>query len=87
MPDPTTIVLAILAALAGLGVGWLHFASLERIARRIAEGRLSAIGWQVARLVVLAGVLWLFAQGGAVVLLAGAAGILAGRSIVLKRIG
>ena len=75
---------ALLAGLAGLGAGWLHFASLEWVANRIVEGRLSAIGLQLGRIVLLGGILFLFAQGGALVLIAGAAGILLGRAIVLK---
>lgn len=85
--EPATLFLALLAALAGLGLGWAHFASLQHIARMITAGRISAVGLQVARFAVLAGALWLFAQGGAVVLLAGAAGILTGRAIVMRRAG
>lgn len=81
----TDILLAILAACAGAIAGWAHFASLERIATMITEGKFAAIGLQVARLVLLAVVLWVFAQGGALVLIAGAAGILAGRGFVMRR--
>ncbi len=84
IPDLGAPILAFLAGLAGLGAGWLHFASLEWVANRIVEGRLSAVGVQLGRLVLLGGVLFLFAQGGALVLLAGAAGILLGRFIVLR---
>ncbi|WP_139068806.1 MULTISPECIES: hypothetical protein [unclassified Hyphomonas] len=84
MPDAGTIILALLAGLAGIGIGWLHFYSLERIAEMIVAGRLSAIGLQLARIVLLIGILWLFAQAGALVLLAGAAGVLAGRMIVIR---
>ena len=84
MPDASSLIFSLLAGLAGLGVGWLHFASLEWVANRIVEGRLSAIGLQLGRLVLLGGILFLFAQGGALVLIAGTAGILLGRAIVLK---
>ena len=84
MPDLSAILFAILAGLAGLGAGWLHFASLEWVANRIVEGRLSAVGLQLGRLVLLVGILFLFAKGGALVLLAGTAGILLGRIIVLR---
>lgn len=84
MPDVSAFIFALLASLAGLGAGWLHFASLEWVANRIVEGRLSAIGLQLGRLVLLGGILFLFAQGGALVLIAGTAGILLGRAIVLK---
>ena len=84
MPELSDLIFALLAGLAGLGAGWLHFASLEWVANRIVEGRLSAVGIQLGRLALLGGILFLFAQGGALVLLAGAAGILLGRSIVLR---
>ncbi|KCZ86219.1 hypothetical protein HAD_11050 [Hyphomonas adhaerens MHS-3] len=84
MPDVSSLIFALLAGLAGLGAGWLHFASLEWVANRIVEGRLSAIGLQLGRIVLLGGILFLFAQGGALVLIAGAAGILLGRVIVLR---
>lgn len=87
MPDATTIGLTLLAALAGTGAGWLHFSSLSRIAGMITEGKLSAVGWQVGRMILMAGLLWLFVQGGALVLLAGAAGVLAGRALVMRRPG
>lgn len=80
-----SVVLIFLAALVGFGAGWLHFASLERVARMITEGRLSAVGLQLGRLVLLALLLWLFAKAGAAVLIAGAAGILAARAMVLRR--
>lgn len=80
-----TALLALLAALAGFAAGWLHFASLARIAEMIAEGRLTAILLQLARLVMLGLLLWLCAKGGAAVLLAGAAGVLVARAMVLRR--
>ncbi|MFT3803336.1 MAG: hypothetical protein QM766_19255 [Burkholderiaceae bacterium] len=82
---PFTVVLAVLAALAGFGAGWLHFASLARVADLIVDGRPSAIGLQLARIAVLGCLLGLFAWAGAAVLLAGTAGVLAGRSFVLRR--
>jgi hypothetical protein len=84
-PAPTTFVIAVLAALAGFAVGWLHFVSLERVAVMIVQGRLSAIGLQLARIALLGSLLWLFAKGGGLILIAGAAGIVAGRSLVLRR--
>ena len=84
MPDMNALLLALLAGLAGTGAGWLHFASLEWVANRIVEGQLSAVGIQLGRLVLLGGILFLFAQGGALVLLTGAAGILLSRFIVLR---
>ncbi|MEZ6002204.1 ATP synthase subunit I [Hyphomonas sp.] len=84
MPDLNSLLLAGLAGLAGFGAGWLHFASLEWVANRIVEGRLSAIALQLGRIVLLVGILFLLAKGGALVLLSGAAGILLGRVIVLR---
>lgn len=84
-PDPATLVLAVLAIIVGFGAGWLHFASLQRVAEMIVEGRLPAIGLQLVRFAALGCLLWIFAKGGALVLLAGAAGILAGRALVLRR--
>ncbi|MCB1395878.1 MAG: hypothetical protein H6898_14445 [Rhodobacter sp.] len=86
LADPTTLGLAALAALAGLAAGWVHFASLAPIARMLTQGRMLAVALQVARLAVLGLVLWGFARGGALVLVAGAAGILAGRALVMRRV-
>ena len=84
MPDTTSLLLALLAGLAGIGIGWLHFSSLERVAEMIVAGRLAAIGLQLGRLALLGAILWLFAQAGALVLLAGAVGVLVGRMIVMR---
>jgi hypothetical protein len=83
--EGATLVMAVLAAHAGFAAGWLHFASLERVAAMIVQGRLSAIGLQLARIALLGCLLWLFAKGGGLILVAGAAGIVAGRSLVLRR--
>jgi len=84
MLDVSPLLLVLLAGLAGIGIGWLHFSSLERVAEMIVAGRLSAIGLQLGRLALLGAILWLFAQAGALVLIAGAAGILVGRVIVMR---
>ncbi|MCA8879425.1 MAG: hypothetical protein KDA73_05555 [Rhodobacteraceae bacterium] len=81
-----TVILALCAALAGLGAGWVHFSSLRGVADRIVAGQLGALGWQLLRLALLGGFLWICAQGGAAVLLAAACGILAGRVLVLRRV-
>lgn len=78
------ILLALGAALAGFGLGWLHFASLSRVADLFVAGHMRAVALQLARLAVLAGFLVLCAQGGAAVLVAGAAGVLAARARVLR---
>ena len=84
-PEPAALVLAVMGALAGLAAGWLHFASLERVVAMIVQGRLSAIGLQIARIAALGCMLWLFARGGGLILVAGVAGILADRSLALRR--
>lgn len=75
----------VMAVLAGLIAGALHFASLAPIARMLAEGRLIAVPLQSLRLILLAAILWLMAREGAWVLLSGALGVLLGRAIVLRR--
>lgn len=75
----------ILAALAGTGAGWLHFRSLRPLADRIVGGDWRALALQVVRLGAMAGFLAFAAQGGAAVLIAAAAGVLAGRQLVLRR--
>lgn len=81
----TTFLLALAAAVAGFAAGWLHFASLGQVAEMIVAGRLTAIWLQLGRLAALAAFLFLCAQGGAPVLIAAAAGLLAGRAFVLRR--
>lgn len=76
---------AIIAAVAGLGLGWLHFASLARVADWLLAGRLAAVALQLARFALLGGFLFLCSRGGALVLLAGAAGVLSARVLVLRR--
>jgi F1F0 ATPase subunit 2 len=83
--DPENLALAAAAGIAGAALGWAHFASLAWVADLFAAGRIGAVALQVGRLAVLSGFLWLCAQGGAAVLLAAAAGVLAGRSLVLRR--
>lgn len=78
------LVTALLATGAGVCTGWLHFASLERVTRMILDGKLAALGLQIGRLALLGCLLWLFAKGGALTLIAGTAGILAGRWLVLR---
>lgn len=79
-----TIALALAALLAGYGAGWLHFASLARVADLLAAGRLWALWLQLLRLVALGLFLYLCARGGALVLLAAGAGVLLGRHHVVR---
>lgn len=73
-----------LAAVAGAVAGTVFFASLAPVARMLAAGRIEAVGLQVLRFVALGLVLWLMARGGAAVLLSGAAGVMAGRALVMR---
>ena len=79
-----TWAMTLLAALVGLGAGWLHFASLRALAPQIIGGERRAIFLQVARLLVLGFLLFLAAKAGAFPLLAAAGGILIARAFVLR---
>lgn len=79
------LMLALLAFPAGVLAGWVHFTTLGRVAGLLAAGRFSAVALQVLRLALLGGFLWLCAWFGAAALLSGAAGIMAGRALVLRR--
>lgn len=79
-------LLALLAALAGVGAGWIHFRSLRPLAGRIIAGDLRALALQLLRLGGMMAFLVLAAQGGALVLLAAAAGVFAGRWLVLRAV-
>lgn len=82
--DPGTFPAALAAAAAGAAAGWLHFATLPRVVALLLAGRLAGALLQLERFVVLACVLAICAWGGASPLLAGAAGALAGRALVLR---
>lgn len=77
-------VLTLLAAVIGLGAGWLHFASLRALAPQIIGGERRAIFLQLARFLVLGFLLFLAARAGAFPLLAAAAGILIARALVMR---
>ncbi len=72
-------------AAAGIAVGWVHFRSLQWLAERMMRGDLAAAGLQLARLAAVAAFLYLCARGGAAALLSAAAGLFAGRAIVLTQ--
>lgn len=80
----TQIAGALVAALAGVAVGWAHFRSLRMVTERIVAGRLSAVALQLARLALLTLFFVLCARFGALPLVAAAAGVLAGRAAVLR---
>lgn len=84
MTGTMSLILALLFALAGDGIGWLHFRSLRPVAALIVGGDRRALGIQLLRLAGMAGFLVLAAQGGALVLLAAAAGVFVGRWQVLR---
>jgi len=83
--DPHTLSLAAAALMAGGLLGWAHFASLARVTQLLLAGRVGGVALQVGRFCVLGGFFLLCARGGAEVLLAAAAGVLAGRSVALRR--
>ncbi|MWD26144.1 hypothetical protein E0K89_001475 [Aquicoccus sp. SCR17] len=85
--EPATLAAALAALPAGALAGWVHFASLRRVTSLLVAGRISGVALQVGRFALLGGVLWLFAQWHPVVLLAGSAGIMAGRACALRRSG
>ncbi len=80
-----TVMFVILAGLVGTAVGWGHFASLVFVTDLLVAGRMAGLFLQLGRFAVLGAFLWLCALAGWTVLIAGAAGIMAGRFIVLKR--
>lgn len=84
MSGGAPLLLALFAALAGTVAGWLHFLSLRSLAERIVGGNLRAVALQLLRLGGMTGFLVIAAQGGALVLLGAAAGVLAGRWLVLR---
>ncbi len=73
-----------LAVLAGYAAGLLHFRSLAVIADRMLDGRLSAVGLQLARLAALGLFLYLCAIAGAAVLIGAAVGVMLGRARALR---
>ena len=80
-----TVMFVILAGLIGMAVGWAHFASLVFVTDLLVAGRMTGLLLQLGRFAVLGVFLWLCALAGWVVLIVGAAGVMAGRFIVLKR--
>lgn len=84
-PDLQTLALSLAALIAGFAAGWAHFASLARVAEMLLQGRIGAIGLQLARLAALGVFLFLCTKGGTWPLLAGLAGIMSARFFVLRR--
>jgi hypothetical protein len=83
---PDLALLAV-ATFAGIAMGCIHFVTLSRVTDLLLAGRIAGVGLQVARFALLGGFLWLCAKGGWPVLLAGALGVLAGRTLVLRGLG
>jgi hypothetical protein len=84
-PEALPLALRVLVALAaGYCAGLLHFRTLAWVAERLVAGRLSAVGLQVARMAALTIFLWLCALAGDAVLIAGAAGVMLGRTRALR---
>ena len=75
-------------ALLGLVAGLAHFATLHGNARLWLQGRLRpALALQVARLALTVALLVVAARQGAWPLLLAIAGFLAGRTVVMARLG
>lgn len=83
LATPATI--ALVAALAGVLAGYLHFRSLRLVADRLVSGQISAVVLQAVRLVGLAAFLYICTRFGAVALLGAGVGVLGGRALVLRQ--
>jgi len=73
-----------LAAVAGYGVGFVHFRTLRRVAEMLVAGRGAAAALQAGRLAALAAFLTLCALAGSAALLGATAGLMAGRARALR---
>ncbi|WP_425053672.1 ATP synthase subunit I [Psychromarinibacter sp. S121] len=84
--DPLTG--AILAFGIGLGLGYLHFASLKRVTALYVSGKSiwAAVALQAVRLAVLGAGLYGLALLGAIPLLAGALGVLLARQLATRAV-
>ncbi len=79
--------IAVLALAVGTGLGFMHYRALHLVTQQFVEGRAGkALGWQLARLALLASVLVLASWLGALPLLACFGGVLLGRWLVLRRV-
>lgn len=82
--DPATGLRWLLAASAGLALGWLHFRSLAQVTRLLVAGRAAGIALHAARWLLLVALLVLCARAGAGALLVAAAGVMGARAIALR---
>lgn len=83
------IAAALLAALLAFGLGLFHFSTLRHVTDLYlgkTRGVAKAALLQLARLALLVVVFILLALAGAPMLLGGAAGLMAGRAVVLRRV-
>jgi hypothetical protein len=83
--SPAWFASIVIGLAIGFAAGLLHFRSLKSVARRLANGDLTAIVLQLGRLALLGAVLFLMALYGAQALLAGAAGVFFARRRVLAQ--
>ena len=75
--------------LLGFLAGLAYFHAVCRNARALVSGRhkvLTTVAMAFGRFILLAGLLLLAAQAGAMVLLSTASGVLAGRFVVMRRV-
>ncbi|WP_321937761.1 ATP synthase subunit I [Paraburkholderia sp. J8-2] len=86
MTEHSTIWACAAALAAGVAAGAAHFAALRWNARYFAAGRMGiALGAQAVRCVLTAFILFAFARAGFPALLAGMAGLLLARHVVLRQ--
>lgn len=87
-PDPVQATLLLLVLAGGTGLGYLHFATLHAVSIDYLGGHpVRAVLAQLARLAIMVTALVLLVRLGALYLLGGAAGVLAGRFLVMHRMG
>lgn len=86
MPDVMTLLTLIAVLAGGMALGFVHFTSLHRITDDYLGGHPGrALAFQLTRIVVMVAALVFLARLGALYLLAGAAGVMIARFIVMHR--
>ncbi|RDI18200.1 F1-F0 ATPase (N-ATPase) AtpR subunit [Pseudacidovorax intermedius] len=83
--DPSAGLGWLLAAAAGMALGWLHFRSLASVTRLLVAGRAAGVALHVGRWLLLVALLLLCARTSTGALLAATAGVMGGRAIALRR--
>lgn len=89
LPSVPVLLRALLALGAGFGAGLLYFGAIWRSAQALVGGRaglVSTLLGSLLRLALLGALLLGAVRGGALPLLAAAAGLLLARQVVLRRV-